>query len=105
MARGEAEIGFQQISELLPVEGIYFVGPLPAEVQRVTVFSAGVGAASTHPAVAKRFIDFLASPAATGTTSVTVRDGLSCACAGQASSDSAIASQAPCLRCIASSRR
>jgi molybdate transport system substrate-binding protein len=67
VARGEAEIGFQQISELLAVDGIDFVGPLPAEVQRVTMFSAGVGAASTHPAVAKSFIDFLASPAAVGT--------------------------------------
>jgi molybdate transport system substrate-binding protein len=67
VARGEAEIGFQQISELLPVDGIDFVGPLPAAVQRVTMFSAGVGAASTHPAVARSFIDFLASPAAAGT--------------------------------------
>jgi molybdate transport system substrate-binding protein len=64
VARGEAEIGFQQISELLPVDGIDFVGPLPPEVQRVTIFSAGVGAASTNPAVAKSFIDFLASPRA-----------------------------------------
>ena len=67
VARGEAEVGFQQISELLPVEGIDFVGPLPAEVQLVTIFSAGVGAASAHPAVAKSFIDFLASPAAAAT--------------------------------------
>src|SRR5262245_47322385 len=41
VARGEAEIGFQQISELLPVQGIDYIGPLPAEVQKVTVFSAG----------------------------------------------------------------
>ena len=61
VARGEAEIGFQQISELVPIDGIDFVGPLPPEVQRVTMFSAGVGAASTKPAVAKSFIDFLAS--------------------------------------------
>lgn len=67
VARGEAEIGFQQISELLPVDGIDYVGPLPAEVQRVTMFSAGVGAASAHPAVAKSLIDFLASPAAVET--------------------------------------
>ena len=66
VARGDAEIGFQQISELLPVDGIDFVGPLPAEVQRVTVFSAGVGAASTHTATAQSFIEFLASPAAVG---------------------------------------
>jgi molybdate transport system substrate-binding protein len=47
--------------------GIDFVGPLPAEVQLVTIFSAGVGAASAHPAVAKSLIDFLASPAAAAT--------------------------------------
>jgi len=64
VARGDAEIGFQQISELLPVAGIDFVGPLPAEVQRVTVFAAGVGTSSPHPDVARRFIEFLASPAA-----------------------------------------
>jgi len=64
VARGEAEIGFQQISELLPVPGIDFVGPLPSDVQRVTVFSAGVGVAATHPEVAKSFIAFLSSIAA-----------------------------------------
>ncbi len=42
VARGEAEIGFQQVSELLPVPGINYVGPLPPEVQKVAVFSAGV---------------------------------------------------------------
>ena len=64
VARGEAQIGFQQISELLPVPGIDFVGPLPPEVQRVTVFSAGVATSATHAAAAQRLIDFLASPAA-----------------------------------------
>jgi molybdate transport system substrate-binding protein len=48
------------------VDGIDLVGPLPPEVQRVTTFSAGVGAASTDPATAKSFIEFLASPAAVG---------------------------------------
>ena len=64
VARGDAEIGFQQISELVPVAGIDLVGPLPPEVQRATVFAAGVGAAAANPALAKRFIEFLASPAA-----------------------------------------
>lgn len=64
VARGDAEIGFQQISELLPVAGIDFVGPLPPEVQRVTVISAGIGTSATHAAAAQTFIDFLASPAA-----------------------------------------
>ena len=42
VARGEAEIGFQQISELKPIKGIDLVGPLPPQVQQYTVFSAGV---------------------------------------------------------------
>jgi molybdate transport system substrate-binding protein len=62
VARGDAEIGFQQISELLPVPGIDLVGPLPAEVQRISVFSAGVAAVSKNPAAARAFIGFLASP-------------------------------------------
>jgi len=67
VARGEAELGFQQISELLPVPGIEVVGPLPPEVQRITVFSAGVAATSRDPDAARAFIRFLASPAAKGT--------------------------------------
>lgn len=61
VARGEAEIGFQQISELRPVPGIDCVGPLPAEVQRVTVFSGGVAAASKISEAAYVLIRFLAS--------------------------------------------
>jgi molybdate transport system substrate-binding protein len=64
VARGEAEIGFQQVSELLPIAGIDYVGPLPEGVQRVTTFSAGVATASPRPAVAAAFITFLASTAA-----------------------------------------
>ena len=64
VARGDAEIGFQQISELLPVPGIDVVGPLPPEVQRVTVFAAGVAARSKYPDAARAYIRFLASPAA-----------------------------------------
>ena len=64
VARGEAEIGFQQLSELLPISGIDVVGPLPAAVQRVTVFSAGIATASSHPASAAAFIAYLGSTAA-----------------------------------------
>jgi sugar lactone lactonase YvrE/ABC-type molybdate transport system substrate-binding protein len=64
VARGEADLGFQQISELLPVPGIQFVGPLPADVQRSTVFAAGVAARAANPEGARAFIRFLASPAA-----------------------------------------
>jgi molybdate transport system substrate-binding protein len=66
VARGEAEIGFQQVSELLPIPGIDYVGPLPPEVQRVTLFSAGVAAASKRPDAARALIGFLASPEAAG---------------------------------------
>jgi molybdate transport system substrate-binding protein len=66
VARGEAEIGFQQISELLPVPGIDFVGPLPAEVQRTSVFSAGVAAGSMNVNAARALIRCLASPEAAG---------------------------------------
>jgi molybdate transport system substrate-binding protein len=64
VARGEAEIGFQQISELLPVPGVELVGPLPPEVQRVTVFAAGIATGAKEPDAAGALIRFLASPAA-----------------------------------------
>ena len=67
VARGEAEIGFQQISELLPIPGIQYVGPLPSEVQRVTVFSAGVVVRSKNAEAARALIRFLASPEAADT--------------------------------------
>ena len=64
IARGEAEIGFQQVSELLPVKGIDYVGPLPADVQLVTVFSAGTHAGAKQAEAAKAWTRFLISPAA-----------------------------------------
>ncbi len=64
VARGEAEIGFQQISELLPVPGVDYVGPLPPEVQRVTVVAAGVVARSKNAEAARVLIRFLGSPEA-----------------------------------------
>jgi molybdate transport system substrate-binding protein len=64
VASGDAEIGFQQISELLPVPGVDIVGQLPADVQKITVFSAGIAAVSKEPDAGKALIKFLASPAA-----------------------------------------
>jgi molybdate transport system substrate-binding protein len=63
VARGEAQIGFQQISELLSVSGVDYVGPLPSEVQKVTTFSAGITVGALHPQAARQLIDFLGSPA------------------------------------------
>ena len=64
VARGEAEIGFQQLSELLPVPGIDHVTPLPPEVQKVSVFSAGVALSTKDSDAAHALIRFLASPEA-----------------------------------------
>jgi len=52
VARGEAEIGIQQISELLPVAGVEVLGPLPPPLQKITTFSAGVPATATDPRAA-----------------------------------------------------
>jgi len=73
VARGDAEIGFQQVSELLPIKGIDYVGPLPAEVQRITVFSAGVATAAKSPEAARALIRFYTSPEGVHTA---VRTGL-----------------------------
>ena len=64
VARGELEIGFQQLSELLPVQGIAHITPLPPEVQKVSSFAAGVAASSSDKALARAAIEFLASPEA-----------------------------------------
>jgi molybdate transport system substrate-binding protein len=64
VAHGDAELGFQQISELKPVEGIDIVGPLPDELQKITIFSAGIASVSKEPDAGKALIKFLASPAA-----------------------------------------
>ena len=73
VARGEAEIGFQQISELLPIQGIDYVGPLPPEVQRATLFSAGVATRSRNTDGAQDVISLLTSPAA---AAMTAKSGL-----------------------------
>jgi molybdate transport system substrate-binding protein len=59
VARGEAEIGIHQLSELLPVSGIDIVGPLPAELQRKIVYSAFAFPASTQQDAARSFVSFL----------------------------------------------
>ena len=64
VACGEAELGFQQMSELLPVEGLDIIGPLPAEVQEITLFSAALHTRSPHRENARALIDHLCGPAA-----------------------------------------
>jgi molybdate transport system substrate-binding protein len=62
IAEGEAEIGVHQISEILPVKGVVLVGPLPAEIQNFTIYSAGVGTAAKDSATASALVKFLAGP-------------------------------------------
>jgi len=64
VARGEAEIGFQPVSELRPFKGADIVGPIPDELQIVNVFAAGVTKRAKEPEAAKALIAYLISPAA-----------------------------------------
>jgi molybdate transport system substrate-binding protein len=61
VARGEGDIGFTQVSELLAVKGIVYLGPVPADVQQVTVSSAGIGRNAQQPDAAKELLRFLTS--------------------------------------------
>jgi molybdate transport system substrate-binding protein len=63
LIKGEAEIGVQQISELKSVPGVDVL-PMPAEIQHVTVFSAGLSSAAKESAAVQALIKFLTSPAA-----------------------------------------
>jgi molybdate transport system substrate-binding protein len=62
VADGQYEVGFQQVSELLPVKGVTFVGKIPDSVQSVTRFAAGIPVGAAHPKEAKALLDYLASP-------------------------------------------
>jgi molybdate transport system substrate-binding protein len=73
LARGEGEIGFTQVSELMSVVGIQYLGPLPAEVQFVTMFSAGLHASAPAPDAARALLAFLTAP---DTASVLTRHGM-----------------------------
>jgi molybdate transport system substrate-binding protein len=64
VARGDVDLGFQQLSELMHLPGIDVIGLLPVEIQAETVFSAALCTASNCPATAKTLLSFLASPEA-----------------------------------------
>jgi molybdate transport system substrate-binding protein len=64
IAKGEAEVGIHQISEILPVKGIVLVGPLPSEIQNYTVYAAGLGANAKQAEAAKELVKALTGPAA-----------------------------------------
>jgi molybdate transport system substrate-binding protein len=63
VASGQAELVVHQISEIVPVKGVVMIGPLPADLQKVTVYSAGLAARSTHPEAARAFVALLTRPA------------------------------------------
>jgi molybdate transport system substrate-binding protein len=64
VARGDVEIGFNQISEIVAASGVDLLGPLPAAIQHYTVFTAGIVASSANPEAARALLAFIASPAA-----------------------------------------
>lgn len=79
VARGDVEIGFQQMSELKPIAGITIVGPIPDELQKVTVFAAGIVATSKHQRQAQKLIRFLSSTASCPVIAQSALEPVSCA--------------------------
>lgn len=83
VARGDVAIGFQQVSEILPIEGADFVGEIPAEYQRITTFGAGITANAGNASDARRLVEYLtssqAAPIIASTGLVPVAEGTSVA--------------------------
>jgi molybdate transport system substrate-binding protein len=73
VAKGEAALGFQQLSELLNVAGVEVLGPLPAAIQTITIFSAGISVHCEQPQLAAQLLDFMRLPSA---AAVTQRHGM-----------------------------
>jgi len=76
VATGDYQLGFQQVSELLPVPGVTFVGKIPESVQSVTRFAAGIPVGAQHPKEAKALLDYLAAPAAQADVQATGLDSV-----------------------------
>lgn len=64
VARGEVELGFQQLSELMPLEGISVLGPLPPAIQIITTFSAGICSGTRHAEAVRAMLAFMNTPQA-----------------------------------------
>jgi len=64
VAEGKADLGFQQLSELIHLSGIEIVGGLPPDIQKRTMFSAGIPVASTNPEGARAVLAYMTAPAA-----------------------------------------
>ncbi|KAI2673126.1 substrate-binding domain-containing protein [Pseudomonas sp. TNT3] len=77
VATGDYQLGFQQVSELLPVPGVSFVAKIPESVQSVTRFAAGIPVGAQHPAQARALLEFLASSAAQPDVKATGLDSVS----------------------------
>src|SRR5207302_927197 len=73
VASGQAEIGFQQVSELIHFKGVDYIGPLPAQVQLFTTFSSGIQAGAKEAETAKALVKFLTSPAARSSSTTMMR--------------------------------
>jgi molybdate transport system substrate-binding protein len=63
IANGDVELGFQQISEVAYADGVDYVGPLPSELQLISVFTAGIHTKAAHPEAAAELVKFLTAPA------------------------------------------
>ena len=77
VAKGDYEVGLQQVAELLPVKGVTYVGKIPEDVQSVTRFAAGVPVNAKHPQEAKALLQFMASPQAQPVVQSTGLDSVS----------------------------
>jgi molybdate transport system substrate-binding protein len=65
VANGDVELGIQQVSELSHYPGVDYIGPLPGEIQKITIFASGIAANAKQPAAAKAWVKFLTQPSST----------------------------------------